>query len=93
VQGVTDDGPAAQGGLRGGQGSPALFQVRPYRGGGDVITSIDGRPVRDPDDLSRAVSLIDPGRTVTVEAWRDGEKRSFEVRLGERPLSGPQIAG
>jgi S1-C subfamily serine protease len=93
VQGVTDDGPAAQGGLRGGQGSPALFQVRPYRGGGDVITSIDGRPVRDPDDLSRAVSLIDPGSTVTVEAWRDGDKRSFEVRLGERPLSGPQIAG
>ena len=49
--------------------------------------------MRDPDDLSRAVSLLDPGSTVTVEAWRDGEKHTFEVELGERPLSGPQVPG
>jgi S1-C subfamily serine protease len=67
--------------------------VRPYRAGGDVITSIDGRPVRDPDDLSLAVAQLDPGRTVTVEAWRDDSKRQFEVKLGERPLSGPAVAG
>ena len=83
VQGVTDDGPAAQGGLRGGQGSPALFQVRPYRGGGDVITSIDGRPVRDPDDLSRAVSLIDPGQ--------HGHRRGL-ARRGQAVLRGPSSA-
>ena len=63
------------------------------RDGGDVITSIDGRPVRDPDDLSLAVAQIDPGKTVKVEAWRDGGKREFTVKLGERPLSGPAIAG
>ena len=79
-------------GLRGGDGYQTVFQVRPYRAGGDVITSIDGRPVRDPDDLSLAVAQLDPGRTVTVEAWRDGE-RQFEVELGERPLSGPAVAG
>ena len=65
----------------------------PYRDGGDVITSIDGRPVRDPDDLSLAVAQLDPGKTVKVEAWRDGAKREFEVKLGERPLSGPAVAG
>jgi S1-C subfamily serine protease len=67
--------------------------VRPYRTGGDVITSIDGRPVQDPDDLSRAVALLDPGTTVTVEAWRDGERREVKVRLGERPLQRLQSPG
>ena len=63
--------------------SETVFQVRSYRDGGDVITSIDGRPVDDPDDLSRAVALLDPGATVTVEAWRDGERREVRVKLGE----------
>jgi S1-C subfamily serine protease len=92
IQGVSDDGPAAAAGLRGG-GARTIFQIRPYRRGGDVITSIDGRPVRDPDDLSLAVARMDPGKTVKVEAWRDGEKREFQVKLGERPLSGPAVPG
>jgi serine protease Do len=53
-----------------------------------VITSIDGRAVDHPDDLSRAVALLDPGETVTLEAWRDGEKREVRIELGSRPLSG-----
>ncbi len=86
LQDVVDDGPAADAGLRGGSSRETIFQVRPYRPGGDVITRIDGRPVEDPDDLSLAVALLDPGTTVKVEAWRDGERREVEVKLGERPL-------
>ena len=93
IQGVSPGGPAAEAGLRAGDGSETLFQVRPYREGGDLITAIDGQPVRDPDDLSLAVARLDPGRTVTVEAWRDGARRRFEVELGERPLSGPDAPG
>ena len=93
IQRVSDGGPAARAGLRGGDGSQTIFQVRPYRPGGDVVTGIDGQPVKDPNDLSRAVARLDPGRTVTVKAWRDGEEREFEVRLGDRPLSGPDVAG
>jgi S1-C subfamily serine protease len=92
VQSVVPDGPAADAGLRGGEGQ-TVFQVRRYREGGDVITSIDGRPVDDPDDLSRAVALLDPGKTVRVDAWRDGERRRLEIKLGERPLSGPAESG
>ena len=58
-----------------------------------MITSIDGRPVDDPDDLSRAVSLLDPGATVTVEAWRDGERREVTVKLGDRPLQRLPVSG
>jgi S1-C subfamily serine protease len=86
VQDASEGGPAAKAGLRGGGPRETTFQVRPYRTGGDVITAIDGRPVDDPDDLSRAVALLDPGSTVTVEAWRDGERRELHVKLGDRPL-------
>jgi S1-C subfamily serine protease len=86
LQDVTDGGPAAAAGLRGGSDSETTFQVRSYRPGGDVITRIGDRPVEDPDDLSLAVALLDPGATVTVEAWRDGERREVKVKLGERPL-------
>jgi hypothetical protein len=30
---------------------------------------------------------------VTVEAWRDGERRRLRLRLGERPLTAPPAAG
>ena len=86
LQEVTPGGPADDAGLRGGSGDETTFQVRPYRPGGDVITSIDGRPIEDPDDLSLAVALLDPGATVTIEAWRDGERREVRVKLEERPL-------
>jgi S1-C subfamily serine protease len=86
LQDVTEDGPADAAGLRGGGDEETTFQVRPYRTGGDVITRIEKRPVEDPDDLSRAVALLDAGQTVTVEAWRDGKRREVQVKLGERPL-------
>jgi S1-C subfamily serine protease len=93
LQKLTPDGPADRAGLRGGSGDETIFQVRPYRAGGDVIVSIDGRPVEDPDDLSRAVALIDPGRTVRVEVWRGDERRELEVELDKRPLQRPDDTG
>jgi S1-C subfamily serine protease len=93
VQDAADGGPAAKAGLRGGGPRQTTFQVRPYRTGGDIITAIGERPIDDPDDLSRAVALLDPGSTVTVEAWRDGERREVKVKLGERPLQRLQAAG
>jgi S1-C subfamily serine protease len=93
VQGVTDGSPAADAGVRGGGEEETTFQVREYNVGGDVITKIDGRPVNDPDDLSLAVALIDPGTTVPLEVWRDGKRREVEVELGERPLQRLPLGG
>ena len=62
LQGVNADGPAAAAGLRGGEGSPKIFQVRPYRGGGDVITQ-HRRPARARPGRSLARGLADrPGQ-------------------------------
>jgi len=93
LQEVSKGGPADAAGLRAGDGAETTFQVRDYVPGGDVITSIDGRAVDDPDDLARAVTLLDPGTTVTVEAWRGGERRTVEVKLGERPLQRLPVSG
>jgi S1-C subfamily serine protease len=93
LQGVADGGPADKAGLRGGGTDETPFQVRSYRTGGDVITRIGDQAVEDPDDLSRVVALLEPGSTVTVEAWRDGERRRVTVKLGERPLQQPAGTG
>ena len=89
LQVVQPTGPGQDAGLRGGKGQ-VRFQARTFSEGGDIITRIDDRPIRDPDDLSEAVQLFDPGRKVTVEVYRDGEKREVELELGERPLNPPR---
>jgi S1-C subfamily serine protease len=93
VQNVTDGSPAADAEVRGGGEDEATFQVRQYNPGGDVITKIDGRPVENPDDLSLAVALIDPGTRVPLEVWRDGERQEIEVELGDRPLQRLPLGG
>jgi putative serine protease PepD len=63
-------------------GSPA------QRGGlqvDDVITSIEGRRIDDPADVSAAVNDRSPGDHVTVEVRRDGQPVSLDVELGTRP--------
>jgi S1-C subfamily serine protease len=86
LQGVQSGGPGDKAGLRGG-GGEVRFQDRAFFEGGDIVTRIEDRPIRDADDLSEAVQRFDPGQKVTVEVWRDGDKRKVELELGERPLS------
>ena len=53
--------------------------------GGDVITSIDGQPIRNTDDLDRAISDRNLGETVKVEIVRGGRKQMLSVTLSELP--------
>jgi putative serine protease PepD len=52
---------------------------------GDVITSVDGRTVRAPDDVAAAVSAKEPGDRVDVELSNGGQERTAAVPLGTRP--------
>jgi S1-C subfamily serine protease len=92
LQGIQRGGPGEKAGLRGGR-SEVRFQDRAFYEGGDIVTRIEDRPIHDADDLSEAVQLFDPGQKVTIEVWRDGDKRTVELTLGERPLSARQSAG
>ncbi len=70
VQRVVRESPAEQAGIR----------------VGDVITRIDGRPVRQVEDIADYLdSAKAVGETVTLEVWRDGETFNLEVTLGEWP--------
>jgi S1-C subfamily serine protease len=48
---------------------------------GDVITEIDGKPVRSRSDLQGRLGSYKPGDTVTLTLWRDGKTRTATVRL------------
>ncbi len=81
---VVPDSPADEAGLIGGDGK-LDFQAIPYETGGDVILSIDGHPVVQPDDLARYISLHEPGETVDLDLLRDGDREQVDVTLGKRP--------
>lgn len=54
------------------------------RGGlrsGDVLLSIDGQVISEPNALQSAIALYRPGEVLGVEIWRNGQKRFFDVEL------------
>jgi S1-C subfamily serine protease len=82
---VVPGGPADDAGLNGGDES-IRFQAGSYEVGGDVILSVEGRKVVDPDNLARFISSFQPGDEVTLEVLHDsGEREAVEVTLGKRP--------
>lgn len=66
---VTPGGPAEKAGL----------QVN------DVITRLNGQPVRDRNDLTRRIGSVEPGQTIRLEVLRDGLLQTVNVRAGARP--------
>ncbi|KKX28038.1 Do family serine endopeptidase [Rhizobium sp. LC145] len=49
---------------------------------GDVITALNGQPVKDARDLAKKVATFGPNTTVEVDIWRDGRAEKLPVTLG-----------
>ncbi|NTG49221.1 Do family serine endopeptidase [Agrobacterium rhizogenes] len=49
---------------------------------GDVVTAVNGEPVKDPRDLARRIGAMQPGAKVDVSLWRGGKSQSVTVELG-----------
>jgi len=83
---VTEGSPADQVRLRGGDTNKTVAgQLITI--GGDVITGIDGLPMRRMADLVVYMERnTSPGTSVVFEIIRDGQEISLQVTLGERPL-------
>jgi serine protease Do len=59
---------------------------------GDVITRIDGEPVRTGSDVSTRVGMAAPGQKIRLTVWRDGASRDLEVKLGTAEPSATEQA-
>ena len=49
---------------------------------GDLIVSVAGRPVRDPDDLLDALQAAAQAGTIQLNVVRGTDERTIEVRFG-----------
>jgi S1-C subfamily serine protease len=52
---------------------------------GDLIVSIEGEPLETVEDLLATLRQHQPGDTVTLEIVREGERRTIDVTLRDRP--------
>jgi len=85
---VVEGSPAEKAGLKGSDETKEVDGVE-YPFGGDVILAVDGKIVRQIDDilihLQRYKSV---GDEMVLEVLRDGRVTNFVVELDERPNSG-----
>jgi serine protease Do len=68
VQEVQPGGPADKSGLK----------------AGDIITTIDGRSIKDGDDLVNEIASRAPGSTIRLGYMRDGKPQDTTVTIGDR---------
>ena len=68
VQQIQPGGPADKGGLK----------------AGDIITTIDGRNIKDGDDLVNEIASRRPGSTIHLGFMRDGKPQDATVTIGDR---------
>jgi serine protease Do len=52
---------------------------------GDIIMSLAGRPVDDPQEITSRVADINPGTQVQLQVLRDGRSRNQAVTIGTMP--------
>jgi serine protease Do len=50
---------------------------------GDVIVALNGKPVREGNDLVNPITATPVGTTVTVGVMRDGKRQDFKVTIGD----------
>jgi serine protease DegQ len=65
--------------LRGGPADRAGLQP------GDVLTAIEGRPVKDPNAMLNLVAALVPGKPAAIQLRRDNKDLEIKVAVGKRP--------
>jgi serine protease Do len=77
IAGVQADTPAAKAGLE----------------PGDVITSVNGKTVKNPRDLALDIAAVMPGSAADLQVLHNGDTKSVSVKVGELPSEQTANAG
>ena len=59
---------------------------------GDVIRKVDGQAIVSSGDLPAVIGQQAPGKKVTLEVWRQGERQELQARLGDASDKPAQVA-
>jgi S1-C subfamily serine protease len=82
---VLASGPAGRAGMRGGTRAVVVGNRR-YVIGGDIITAINGAPVKTMEEMIGYLdNHVSVGQAIEVTAIRDGRQINLQVQVGERP--------
>ena len=81
---VFDGSPAERAGVRGGSLS-VVVQGEEYLVGGDILTAIEGTPIRTHQDYLAKTKALKPGQRTRITILRDGQRRELSLTVGERP--------
>jgi S1-C subfamily serine protease len=84
VEVVYDGSPADRAGVRGGNLS-VVVQGEEYLLGGDILTEINGTPIRSHTDYVARVKTLRVGQRVKITVVREGQPREMMLTVGERP--------
>jgi serine protease Do len=52
---------------------------------GDVITAVNGKPIKGSRELAREVGMLAPGTTVKFDVLHQGSSKTVDLTLGEMP--------
>jgi serine protease Do len=61
--------------------SPATSKLMP----GDIVTSLDGKPVANVSELREKIAWASPGTDVTLGVFRNGKNEDVKIKLGQAP--------
>ena len=59
---------------------------------GDIITEINGKPIKDTHELLLTIAALQVGQKMNVKAIRDGKEMTFRVTVAERKDNVAQLA-
>ncbi|NRR30871.1 Do family serine endopeptidase [Oxalobacteraceae bacterium] len=71
IAGVVRNGPADKGGMK----------------PGDILLSVEGKPVADTNDMLNLIAQLTPGGTAKMTVLRKSRETTLDITVGRRPVS------
>ena len=56
---------------------------------GDLVVEVDGQAIAKPEDIATAIADNKPGDQITMKVRRNGQERTLNVTLSDRPATAP----